>query len=251
MIERTLKILSRIYLVSAVLLGGTGLLFCIRWDFYDVRELLFFSIIPAAIFLVFYGFSKRFPIRETHGIAIPIGLIVIVIWGAIILWCHLFFSNISDVTNPRKYEHVLTKRWYYSDALISHFPSSIPNDAQNVRFSFRPAFLQGGAHIQLRYSASPEKIDELYERFSVQKTKSYYGGQSGEHMNMEGGMPTTIFYTSGSENFEFPDDYEIMILDRVLTQEERAAGYSWNHGKSHGVAISKESNEIVYWAESW
>jgi hypothetical protein len=49
----------------------------------------------------------------------------------------------------------------------------------------------------------------------------------------------------------FPDDFEIMIFDPVLPESERAEGHYWNHGKSHGVAISTNRNEIVYWAEAW
>lgn len=64
-------------------------------------------------------------------------------------------------------------------------------------------------------------------------------------------MPTTHFFTSGSDNREFPDDFEIMIFDEVLKEENRPEGHYWNHGDSHGVAISKEKGEIVYWAESW
>jgi hypothetical protein len=44
-------------------------------------------------------------------------------------------------------------------------------------------------------------------------------------------------------------DYEIMIFDPVLTN--RPPGFYWNHGQSHGVAISTARNEIVYWAEAW
>ncbi|GAJ14113.1 unnamed protein product, partial [marine sediment metagenome] len=80
---------------------------------------------------------------------------------------------------------------------------------------------------------------------------SFIGGDTNAHMNMKEGMPTTFFYTGGSDNHEFPDDYEVMIFDNVLKEEDRPEGHYWNHGQSHGVAISKKRNEIVYWAESW
>ncbi len=65
------------------------------------------------------------------------------------------------------------------------------------------------------------------------------------------GMPTTEFYTGEVKHVEFPKDYELLVLDRLIPAKERANGLYWNHGKSHGVAISKQRNEIIYWAEFW
>ena len=245
-----MKMLTRIYLIIAILIASIGLVQFVRYSGFPIEgrfRVLLLSIVPALAFLAMFGSRKYVSNKIYLFAAIPIGFLVFSFWALATLGIEILHHATSDVTNPRKYEKVLKEHWNYPQKLVAHFPPSIPTDAQNVRFSFRPVFLQGGAHIQLRYSASPEIIDELYERLSVQKTKSYYGGQSSEHMNMEGGMPTTIFYTSGSENFEFPDDYEIMIFDELVTQN---GGY-WNHGKSHGVAISRQRNEIVYWAEHW
>ena len=83
------------------------------------------------------------------------------------------------------------------------------------------------------------------------KTKSFFGGYSGDHINMKEGMPTTDFHTSGSSDRKFPKDFEVMIFDKILKKEDRPDEFYWNHGRSHGVAISKQRNEIVYWAEHW
>lgn len=42
----------------------------------------------------------------------------------------------------------------------------------------------------------------------------------------------------------FPAHYRVYILDAV----NRGA---WNHGHLHGIAISTETNEVVFFAESW
>ena len=70
-------------------------------------------------------------------------------------------------------------------------------------------------------------------------------------MNAKDGMPTTCFMTGDGEQNSFPEDYEIMIFDRLLPESERPEGHYWNHGQSHGVAISNERSEIVYWAKVW
>jgi hypothetical protein len=103
----------------------------------------------------------------------------------------------------------------------------------------------------LRCSLPPEQIEEWYARFARKKTKSFFGGDMNDHMNMKNGMPTTCFYAADTKERKFPNDYEIMVLDDVLNEEDRPAGFYWNHGRSHGVAISRERHEIVFWAESW
>ena len=163
----------------------------------------------------------------------------------------MFISSTSEVTDIKKYEQILDDYWDFNKNLVAHFPRPIPPEANDVKFSFLPPFMQGGAHIQLRYSLPSDTISDLYNRYSEKKTRSFIGGDTNEHMNMKEGMPTTFFYTSGSDNLEFPDDFEIMVFDEVLKEEDRPEGHNWNHGHSHGVAISRTRNEIVYWAESW
>ena len=126
---------------------------------------------------------------------------------------------------------------------------SFPADAREPRLSFFPGFLQGGAHFQIRYGLPADQIKALHSRFSSEKTKSFFGGDTNAHMNQTNGMPTTSFYTGTDGRRDFPADYEIMIFDPVLTN--RPPGFYWNHGRSHGVAISTAKNDIVYWAEAW
>ena len=242
-----MKTLSRIYLVLAILLGVVGIVQCVRWcnsGTLTIGYLL--NFLPGMAFFIAYIASKNINRKAVHLVAIPLCLSALVFWGFLTLAVEMFDSATTEVTNVRRYDVVLND-WSNSD-LVGHFPRPIPSDAKDVKFSFLPGFLQGGAHIQLRYSVSPDTISDLHSRFSKMKTKSFIGGDKNGHMNMKEGMPTTFFYTSGSDNHEFPDDYEIMIFDQVLKEEDKP---NWNHGQSHGVAISKKRNEVIYWAESW
>jgi hypothetical protein len=142
-------------------------------------------------------------------------------------------------------------RTAWDQEFVAHFPPEIPGDASLKKFSHFPGFLQGGAHIQLRLRLPPERIRKLYNEFVAQRTKSFFGGDGNRHMNEKEGMPTTSFQTGDTDGGSFPNDYEIMIFDRVLPDSERPPGFYWNHGRSHGVAISTNRNEIIYWAESW
>jgi len=40
-------------------------------------------------------------------------------------------------------------------------------------------------------------------------------------------------------------------LWREGAESQKSGDAQWNHEESHGVAISKLRNEIVYWAQEW
>ena len=134
--------------------------------------------------------------------------------------------------------------------LVSHFPDAIPDEAKNVKLYYQSAFLQRGAVFQVRFSLPPNEITKTYESAVLQKTKSFRGGDFGTHVLSPSGLPTTLFYTSGARPTNgwstFPTDYEVMAFDSLPTNN-----LSSSHWKSHGVAISKTRNEVVYWAEIW
>lgn len=172
--------------------------------------------------------------------------LAVVIWGGASLVVESFGITIAEVTNINRYEVVLENRWGYNDG-VSHFPRSIPDDAKNVRFSFIPGFLQGGGKIELCYSTSPEKISELYDRFSKITATSSESDEAKEYEEMMDGVRYNFFYTNLFEDSIFPEDFEVMVLG-----ENDSLNYIFDKYVSvimlQGVAISKQRNEIVYWA---
>jgi hypothetical protein len=247
-----MKILHKILLILCFVFLALGVVQCFRWGTSgEVTLGYLLNFIPFTAFGGSYLFlKKRSRSKSSHIIAVVFCVFALLVWGVISLGVEIFLQATADVTNVKKYEDILTSYWGDS-YLITHFPQTIPDNALDVSFSFRQAFLQGGAHIQLRLTLSEEKIDQLYRKFSKLKTKSFMGGNINDHINMKEGMPTTSFYTNNADQRDFPEDYEIMIFDEVLEEKDRLQGAYWNHGKSHGVAISKIKHEIVYWAESW
>jgi hypothetical protein len=244
-----MKILNRIYLFFAVVILAVSLAQCIYWSkcfgAFGIGYLI--HLLPSVVFIAAYVVGRKTKRKAVHAVAISLCLLALLFWGFVTAGFNWLVAATAEVTNLGRYEEILSNSWKSREPLVRHFPRVIPSDAKDVRFSFSPAFLQGGAHIQLRYAAAPATISELYEQFSGKMTKSFMGGDTNDHMNVKQGMPTTFFYTNGSASHQFPDDYEIMIFDELPKEEQ----HSWNHGDSHGVAISKKRNEIVYWAESW
>jgi hypothetical protein len=246
------RIVGRPYLVFAALSGVLGVMLCIRWA--SVGAVGFGCIIgflPAIAFLIAHNLSRKWRSWGFHAVAIPLCAVGIGFWGLSVAGMDLVIYRMAEVTNVRKYEEILDTRWDSRSELVNHFPRPIPADAKTVRFSFRPGFMQRGTYIQLRCSLPPEQIEERYAYFARKRTRSFFGGDMRDHINMKDGMPTTFFYTGEGKDRRFPTDYEIMVLDEVPKEEDHPGGISWRHARCHGVAISRERHEIVYWAEAW
>ena len=242
-----MNILRRSYLVLAIVFAVAGAGLCLRWDSSGLAQFVF--ILPALCFVGAFIFSAADKDNAViHAIAVPVCVLALIIWGGVALILGAFNNATAQVTNVKKYEKILSE---WSPGLVHHFPARIPAGAEDVRFSYQPGFMQGGAHIQLAYSTTSDTIAALCDEFSEMKTKSFNSGDTNGHSNVEEGMPTTFFFTNPTGEYSFPDNYEVMIFDRVLPEEERPEGHYFNHGQSHGVAISRKRNEIVYWAESW
>lgn len=167
-----MKILNRIYLVLGIFFGIAGIALVVRWGDsaggFTAWYLL--SFIPAVAFTLAYIVSRKLPRKLTHIIAIPSCVVVLVLWGFIALGIEMFISSTSEVTDIAKYEQILDDYWDFNKTLVAHFPRPIPPEANGLKFSFLSAFMQGGAHIQLRYSLPADAISDLYNRYSEKKT---------------------------------------------------------------------------------
>ena len=161
------------------------------------------------------------------------------------LVAYAIFSIPRGTHSLRKY---VESRAKYDQELVGHFPAEIPSSASLKRFTYLPGYMQGGSYIQLRLRLPADKILELYSKFAAIRTKSFFAGDYNSHGYEKGWMPTTQFYTGDGNNRTFPDDFEIMVFDEVRNE---LPPDQWNHGRSHGVAISTNRNEIVYWADRW
>ncbi len=199
------------------------------------------------VLAIFHILSYKFRNKVLHAFMQLAAALLVVAWLLGIYVATMFLSISEGVRNPWKYNGCLRDCRRADRGLFSHFPDSIPSNASNVRFFFRPKFMQGALQLQVRYSLPPEEIEKLHDKFEKLKSCSVFGGDINSTLNDEKLMRITDFYTSGDKSQTFPKDYEIMVLDPFVPKEKR----NWNHGEAHGVAINKKANEIVYWAELW
>jgi len=140
--------------------------------------------------------------------------------------------SIRPISNIRKYEKILNEWKQFAPDLVSHFPERIPPDAKSIDFYFMPGFLQADSEIQLRFKTTHKKIEEYYDRFSKFATKTFRD------------RPFVHFkpHQKFGEVVELGKDFETF-------QFEKDPNHIPEHGKEHGVIISREKNEIIFWAE--
>ena len=181
-------------------------------------------------------------VQHLKGSVLAIGGVVLSAVPIICGICLLLIVFPNEVTKVSKYKELRHELWH-SPTLIAHFPDEIPDSAKDIRLSYFPGFLQGGAWFQVRMTLPEDTIGQLFEEFDSKKLKSFRGGGWSDHANSDGGVPATFFRTAEPDYRDssgdvapgdFPEDFVVMVL-----------------GTSHGVAISKPRNQIVYWADDW
>ena len=153
-----------------------------------------------------------------------------------------------EVTRVSRYAEIRLQLWRRPE-LIEHFPEMIPPEAEEPRLVFYPGLAQAGAYFQLAMKLPANKVSRLRDEFTALDSLTFRGGDTNDHMNAERSAPTTFYYTSGTGEHSFPDDFELYVLDEV--PDEWPEGHYFNHGESHGVAVSTKRNTVVYWAEAW
>lgn len=155
------------------------------------------------------------------------------------------FEPPSTETDPAKYSSLLT-RWKQT-GLVAHFPDPLPAASTNTKLSAFPGFLQGGAWFQIRFTLPPEEVAKIHDLATDTAKDVYDGGDfSGSFTAKKGGLAGTNFYTADTQRMDFPEDYRIFVFAATST-----GGDTWNHGRSHGVVVSKQRNEVIYYAERW
>ncbi len=150
-------------------------------------------------------------------------------------------------TNPKKYSKLITD-WTPS-GLIAHFPNPLPPSASNVKLSAFPGCLQGGAWFQVRFTLPAAEISKAYDDATKTAKKFYDGGGKFKSTNSpKNGLPGTNFHTSDNpKESKFPEDYRIF----VFAAQSPGGNPPWQSGKSYGIVISKQRNEVIYYAENW
>lgn len=169
-------------------------------------------------------------------ISVFVGVVYTLIYNTLY---YRFHPKINDY-------HALLDDWSET-GLVKHFPKSIPNDAKNCRIAASPRILQGGAYLQVHFQLPPERIKNIYDS-AMQKAKQFHDGGSAYTLvnDRNDGLASTLYHTSNTGYYHFPDDYRVFIFEAMPYKPS-----NWNHGTSRGVVVSLKRNKVIYYAEAW
>ena len=222
-------------------------LFVVLYYFLTVKEIqpyylkgLIFAI-PSICFGITTFFSARGKLHIVTSTAITIMLICVLSFGMFFAAVIIAFTEETTVTDIRKYERVLRLTGYPENSVSRHFPYEIPRGAKNIVFSYNPPFLQGGENFNLKFETDTVSIKDYIDKFS-QKAK-WIGKASDGEVKMNG-VALASFNKFGYTTL--PEDFTIYLLVSKSYEPN-----NWNHGELSLVAISKERNEIIFFAEDW
>jgi hypothetical protein len=159
------------------------------------------------------------------------------------------FSYGSPVLRVANYERLLAqsaRRGGRGHLSTSCLPRRIPPTAKHVRLYFMKGWV--GTELQIRYQGPPSEVAAVLANFTPKALAVYKGSSSQlEHFNEPKGYATAEFRNpQNTGTAPLPPDFKVMVLDSLPNGPN-----TWSHNHSSGVAVSRKSNEIIYWADSW
>ena len=161
-------------------------------------------------------------------------------------------NAVAEVTDPGQYQTILRDLGYPTPTKLNvptlgHFPATIPSNATNVRFFFRPHVLQGGTQMQLRVSVPSEQVAAVLEAVKPAAKEVQTGGDMFDALNEHGGLPSSMFRDGANGAFApLPKEFQVFVLDAKASSQS-----GWDKGYSYGVAVNEKEGEVIYWIEDW
>jgi len=244
--------MKKVYLLLSIVLLIFGLLITI---FFSIPAklsviLIIFTFLPSLTLFVGYIVGERIKTKLIHIVIIAISIVSFLLLAIYALAFHALNSYSVEENDLSQCATILSNVKNYNPELVSFFPEDCSENVAERRFSYSPALMQGGEHIQLKVALSTEEINDLIDKYRNDSIATYKGGNKNTHSAVDPFIPTTFYYTNDTDENTFPFSFETFVL-YAKSCETKDCGFEWNHGDTSGVAIDTQNNIVIYWAESW
>ena len=187
------------------------------------RMLLF--ALPVVIFGMVAFFAAKGKLNATATIISTTILIFVLFLVSLVQVVTLFFTTATTVTTDTKYYSRAFNQIDRVPCVEAVFPKSIPEDAENVCFSYTPQFLQGGEVFELSYTTTPEKLTQWA---TILEDKADWFGSNQE------------WIVANNQGFRGADAVRYQFI--------------WdngNHGEECYVLIESAVNQITFYYSVW
>ena len=170
-----------------------------------------------------------------------LGLAIVLAFGG---FGYVMHRATSPTTDPNRYEEVVAERLQVSDA-YSFLPTQIHPAAEQVAFFHQPHFLKGDDIVCLRLKMASEWTERLERELEG----------SGRHEVPDVNELTDLqYYPSFAEKHDaehplttLPTSFRTFLFGTDL----RSVRSKGNHNFLAFTAVSRELNEVVYYANNW
>ena len=172
---------------------------------------------------------------------------------------YLFLKATTAVDDPSQYPTIVE---FFAESrrpqLVAHFPENIPEHAEDVKFYYRPGFMQGANILQLQMRLPPDEVEQIQEQAKAQAVR-LYGPDSDNNSPLsektpDGCCKVTFDYSlytgepdegMAVSREPFPENYTVYVFH----DSRGAPKYDWNHPELYGIAVNDVFSEVVYWME--
>lgn len=182
-------------------------------------------LLPTAIFLLIALAKHRRAIRDSTAMVATFILLLLLIPAWFFYSLYLMMIQSTKLTDDVRYYSRAFDTIDYRDEIGRVFPEEIPEDAEDVEFTYIPGFLQGGEELRLSYKT--DSIDEWANRLS---SSVEWSGSVGEYEKL-----------TGSSMFTADADDRMYLLFNE--------GY--NHGKQCYATIDERMSRVSFYYCHW
>lgn len=225
--------------IAGVLLLVAGLCFSMQWP-QPIGIIYFINIAPGLLLLFFWLLASVAVEKQwvrTGWPFVALGIVATLLSLAFATLVNfsvgVWIATTTPYRDPALYEEALK---YYRPEMVAHFPPHIPAAATDVRFYFRPAFLQGGSFLQLHCRLPQPEVQTILETY-LPLALHVLDGQAGVPPDFQ--MP--YFELDSGPTQSLPEGFQVLVLDTYIA----------DHGYTYGVAVNLQRQEVIYWAEHW
>lgn len=199
--------------------------------------------IPWVCFAILTIWVIRRKIGTAVSLALSSGLAVVLAAAMFFTGSLLVFhANTKGTTNPNDYKRALENSGL-SGHLTAVFPREIPEEAQNVSFSYNPAIGQGGEKLVLKFTEEIESVQRLLDQFA---TKTIWHGSTADVRAQDYGIFSEVTSLADDAQDGLPADFQLYVF---YAQPSRVG--DWNHGENSLAIVSQARCEVIYYASKW
>ncbi len=183
-------------------------------------------LLPTLVFFAI-GAAARKGSMNPHTAAAVTAVLAVVLFLLSVLYTILLliWTATADTTDIRYYRRAYA-RIDGKEAVSAYFPASVPEEARDVEFYYRPRFLQGGEVFRLSYAAAE---DEIIRQSMLLRAAAEWSGPDAEWFRI---------HNQGSRGSD------------CLRFQLFGSGFS-NHGEESYVLIDQAGGRIEFYYSSW